>query len=440
MEFMAQLEPSELEAISENPELLIAQISEAIEQIDNPDLKNELAKIVESEEFVEFVGNLAQAARQNNELNSAKNQQPQELVKPAETLKSAEAANPKRMPSHRENNSTNKNEEAVEEVEQNQPKTTETAKEETEHSEERSSKHLRSDRQKTIDSKAEPAKVSAESTEVTPKETLRQEFQKTVTREVPVNERAQNLENSEGQSPGNEKAEAILHKQINANTSANVLPEEVSKRFISLLTAKESNSQSKSFTYSNYGPVNQKETKANTSQNNANSGFGNGFSSNSGTSTAHATRQAPSANNNVFLSQLLEKAEMLKFSDGKKVLSLEMDPKELGKMEMELTSKDGTVTAKISAESELARIKLEELAPQIKEQLSNQGINLAEITVDISSQNPDERNNKQMSDRKNKSGRTEKVGANSDEQIIRKNILPNLRKVALNIQSVDLTV
>jgi hypothetical protein len=45
-----------------------------------------------------------------------------------------------------------------------------------------------------------------------------------------------------------------------------------------------------------------------------------------------------------------------------------------------------------------------------------------------------------MSDRKNKSGRTEKVGANSDEQIIRKNILPNLRKVALNIQSVDLTV
>ncbi|MDN5278479.1 MAG: Flagellar hook-length control protein FliK, partial [Clostridiales bacterium] len=177
-------------------------------------------------------------------------------------------------------------------------------------------------------------------------------------------------------------------------------------------------------------------------QSNAGNGFSNGFSSNHGTmnSSIAGSRQAATPSNSVFLSQLLEKAEMIKTTEGKKVLSLELDPKELGKMEMELTSKDGTVTAKISAENELAKLKLEELSQQIKEQLNSQGINLTEITVDISSRQPDERNKNQMSDGKNKSNRTESLNATDNEQIISKNILPNLRKVALNIQSVDLTV
>jgi hypothetical protein len=45
-----------------------------------------------------------------------------------------------------------------------------------------------------------------------------------------------------------------------------------------------------------------------------------------------------------------------------------------------------------------------------------------------------------LSGGKYKSGRTGSTNANSDEKIIRENILPNLRKMALNIQSVDLTV
>ncbi len=180
--------------------------------------------------------------------------------------------------------------------------------------------------------------------------------------------------------------------------------------------------------------------KQNQFHHNSNGGSTGGQLNSQNYGNGATVRQTPTPVSSTFLSQLLEKAEMFKTSDGKKVLSLEMDPKELGKMEMELTSKDGTVTAKISAESDLAKARLEELAPQIKEHLSSQGINLAEITVDISSQHPDERNNKQMTDRKNKSSRAEKISSGNSEQVIRQNILPNLRKIALKIQSVDVMV
>jgi len=139
-------------------------------------------------------------------------------------------------------------------------------------------------------------------------------------------------------------------------------------------------------------------------------------------------------------SQMLEKAEYLKTENGSKILNMELDPGELGKLEMELTSRDGTVSARISAESALAKARLEELAPQIKEQLLNQGVNLTEITVDISSRNPDESNRNQMYGRKNRSGRIQAGGNDTAEAIIRKNVLPNLRRAALNIKAVDLTV
>ncbi|GAB4267946.1 MAG: hypothetical protein Kow0029_02870 [Candidatus Rifleibacteriota bacterium] len=257
---------------------------------------------------------------------------------------------------------------------------------------------------------------------------------------------AGNLESSVQAStkPAQEQADSFEGKISNAdNFAKQIVPESVSQKLVSSLLHKNSGYSGKIASFS-YGPAIQGNNKTSNIQNNTggSNGYGNGFSSSHGgaNSSIAGSKQAPAQPGNVFLSQLIEKAEMIKGVDGKKTLSLELDPKELGKMEIELTSKDGTVTAKISAENDLAKAKIEELAPQIKEHLNAQGINLSEITVDISSRHPDERNKHHMSDGKNKSSRTEKVSATSDEQIIRKNILPNLRKVALNIQSVDLTV
>ena len=216
--------------------------------------------------------------------------------------------------------------------------------------------------------------------------------------------------------------------------------EEAAKKFFSLFAEKTAGGD-KATTAATYSP---EAVKRHSAMNNNSAGHGsNGFSSHNGTpassmSAARPATPVPAATH--IFSQMLEKAEYLKTENGSKILNMELDPGELGKLEMELTSRDGTVSARISAESALAKARLEELAPQIKEQLLNQGVNLTEITVDISSRNPDESNRNQMYGRKNRSGRIQAGGNDTAEAIIRKNVLPNLRRAALNIKAVDLTV
>ena len=181
----------------------------------------------------------------------------------------------------------------------------------------------------------------------------------------------------------------------------------------------------------------------NMNQNNG-SGMNNGFSFQSGSSQTYDAsgkiaqpQSAPAMN----FSELLTKAEMVKTKDGAKVMNIEVDQEGVGKLELELISKDGEVTARLSAESDMAKIKLEEIAPQIKENLHEKGVNLTQISVDVSSKNADDnRNEYQSFGRKNKSARLSGVGNRSTSEIIRENILPNLRRQALNIQSVDITV
>ncbi len=220
--------------------------------------------------------------------------------------------------------------------------------------------------------------------------------------------------------------------------------EEAARRFLTLLGEKASGSNGKSegHVFSAVSAENGKKTVHATGSSN-NSSMNNGYSFQSG-STANANAAARTASSvpvtSAAFAELLDKAEFVKMKNGSKVLNIELDPKELGKVEMELTSKDGAVTARISAENTMAKAKLDELAPQIKEQLVNQGVNLTEITVDISSRDPDERNGNQMSGGKGKSSRITASKNDDAEAIIRKNILPNLRRAALNIQAVDMTV
>ncbi len=228
-----------------------------------------------------------------------------------------------------------------------------------------------------------------------------------------------------------------------AQSPAKTNIEMVAEKFFNLLSEKTTtrvNGKAESATYGNGGEL--KRPGFSQSGNN-NGSSGHGFSSGQGNLNSVIGNAKPGAAapaNNMMFAEMLEKAEYLKTQNGSKILNIELDPDQLGKIEMELVSKDGTITARLSAASDMAKARLEELAPQIKEQLENQGVNLSQITVDISSKNPDERSSNQMGGRKNKSGRVSATDSKDAESIIRKNILPNLRRAALNIKAVDVTV
>ncbi len=274
------------------------------------------------------------------------------------------------------------------------------------------------------------------------RESLRQEFKRLNESggEQAVTET--NTDTSEGSTaPQNQ-----LHTGVNPS-AAEVKPaiEEAARRFFSLLSEKaQGNGRGESQAFS-AAPAENTRRSVHTPGSSSNGGLSNGYGYQSG-STTNANSAARASNpvpvTTTAFAELLDKAEFVKTRNGSKVLNIELDPKELGKMEMELTSKDGAVTARISAENALAKAKLEELAPQIKEQLVNQGVNLTEITVDISSRDSDGRNENHESGRNNKSSRISASTNNTEDAdtIIRKNILPNLRRAALNIQSVDMTV
>jgi flagellar hook-length control protein FliK len=145
-------------------------------------------------------------------------------------------------------------------------------------------------------------------------------------------------------------------------------------------------------------------------------------------------------------SQIVEKAEFFKGPQQIKVMTLQLKPEALGKLEMQLATKDGVVTARISAESAAVKDKIEQLVPQIREHLSQQGVNILQISVDVSRKDSDG-NERGMadSDRRpglrissNRSSRVSGVeeGDSSSSLIIN----PEIRKMALHIKAVDVTV
>ena len=439
LDMLSELSEEEVSVMAASPETFINDLIKAVEELPDSEEKAELLQMLNSEDFAAMVEQLAATvnnagmAESANESLLADSEQnySETLSHEGKKEKSVKAANVNA-------NETGDSENAQTDADTQQTQATEAL---TEATSEKASKKA-SEKDYRQQEKAEPlnGKKNAGAEIEQPKESLRAEFKREHQDSSSEVSTAQTLpeESPETTQNRNEVQGFRMHEVQVAEKP--VTASEVAGRLVNSLMKNnqtEASARQPSFTYNPASVSNQKTSNF---QNNAGNGFSNGFSSNSSAGSETISRPVQANNQNVFLSQLLEKAEMFKSSDGKKVLSVEMDPKELGKMEMELTSRDGTVTAKISAESELAKAKLEELAPQIKEHLFEQGINLTEITVDISSRHPDERNNQQMSEGKNKSSRPEKVSSNEGEAIIRKNVLPNLRKVALNIQSVDLTI
>ena len=274
-------------------------------------------------------------------------------------------------------------------------------------------------------------------------DSLRQEFKRlNQTTEEPAQSVSADESTSSGQTSDTSRSNSGQQTAVQPEFKQAV--EEAARRFLTAMNGRPSEGNAKAESHSHVYTAEGIRKPVQASGSSGNNGTNNGFAFQSGTTGNQNSvnkAAAPIPVTSASFAELMEKAEFVKTKDGTKILNLELAQKELGKVEMELTSKDGTVTARLSAENSVAKAKLDELAPQIKEQLLNQGVNLSEITVDISSRNPDEGNKNQMSGGKGKSGRINALRNRQDaEAIIKKNVLPNLRRAALNIQAVDMMV
>ncbi|MBP7635560.1 flagellar hook-length control protein FliK [Candidatus Ozemobacteraceae bacterium] len=145
-------------------------------------------------------------------------------------------------------------------------------------------------------------------------------------------------------------------------------------------------------------------------------------------------------------SQIIERAEFFKGPQQLKVMTLQLKPEALGKLEMQLATKDGAVTARISAENAVVKEKLEQLVPQIREHLEQQGVNILQISVDVSRRESDG-SDRGMSNGEHQPGlrvgarRSSRSGSmDSDAPESSVLINPEIRRMALHIKAVDVTV
>lgn len=273
---------------------------------------------------------------------------------------------------------------------------------------------------------------------VVPEESLRQKFAEAIGQEK--HENSENPDASLAQQTMN-----VGEQAPQAAATATNSAEETANKIFAALTGKSEGANGKAEPSQILVAGSEGASKGFSIGQNNGSGMNNSFSFQSGVNQTYNENGKMSQTQNTPMtsfSELLTKAEMVKTKDGAKVMNIELEQEGIGKLELELSSKDGEVTARLSAESELAKAKLEELTPQIKENLIEKGVNLTQINVDVSSKDADGNGDKYLNSgrKRSKSNRLSGIEGNSVKEIIEKRILPNLRREALNIQSVDITV
>ncbi len=97
--------------------------------------------------------------------------------------------------------------------------------------------------------------------------------------------------------------------------------------------------------------------------------------------------------------QLMDKAKLWTLGDKEKVLTVQLQPEELGRIDLSLTSKDGVVTARVATENPQVKNLLEPLTGQIKSHLESLGIRFDQLRVDVNAGTPDD--SKEHSDSSN---------------------------------------
>lgn len=438
IEAMKLLSPQDLESLTMAPEEFQDKLLELIKEMPESESKNNLLALVESEEFsrlLDFMvaGNQTQTNGESADtfVDSKGSADLSGSSSNRDALKAAIISD-----------------DVQQSAETQEEKSVNTGSESSAEPEKISSDKdsLRAEQKDAAEDKLPEAVAKGETVAKNEKgESLREEFKKV---NQPMGEQQTEGEAAKSAvddvAPENRLANALINNGQGNPVDAKAAVEEVAKKFLALLGEKSGSTASDKTGPQGYNANGDMFKRQTIKDGGAGNGsMGNGFSSHSGNAASSMTamrQNSPAPAANAIFAEMLEKAEFLKTQNGSKVLNIELDPEQLGKIEMELTSRDGTVSAKLMAESTMAKARLDELVPQIKEQLMNQGVNLSEITVDISSRNPDERNSNQMSGGKNKSNRISASGNEDAEAIIRKNVLPNLRRAALNIKAVDVTV
>ena len=87
----------------------------------------------------------------------------------------------------------------------------------------------------------------------------------------------------------------------------------------------------------------------------------------------------------MLMGQLIDKAK-LTLSNGKNEMEMHLKPEHLGKISMKIVSENGTVMAKILAESEQAKAIIETNMDSFKNSLESQGIKVQGFSVSLGQQ------------------------------------------------------
>ncbi|MBF0500762.1 MAG: flagellar hook-length control protein FliK [Candidatus Riflebacteria bacterium] len=180
----------------------------------------------------------------------------------------------------------------------------------------------------------------------------------------------------------------------------------------------------------------------NTSGGNNESGFGQPSGQSQGTIGNSQNREGAGMAETVkgsLFSQLVEKAHLLQGPQAQKILTLQLKPEFLGKVDMFLTSRDGTVTARILTDNPAVRDQLEAIAPQIKQHLAEQGVVLQQLTVDISSKQPDDHKGGSFSRDESEKSRSRLAGVGRKDAVETISVNDAQAKVSED-QNIDITI
>ncbi|EKD83847.1 MAG: hypothetical protein ACD_39C00410G0001, partial [uncultured bacterium] len=340
---LQQLSPEDLKIMTESSDEFCQKLADLVNGMPDSAEKDELLAMVESPEFLQMLQALADLQNSATQATSALPIDPAILQGSADTEQETEtetAANDEAtLPNMAQLTDVQEivnGSAAASSGMQNQA-SADVDQEASEHK-----KATENTDEKNVETLQEAVSTEPQNSE----ESLREEFKRL---NQPVDEASsdnQLTETAEEPTLTNKSGNQTASAQPATPEQVKAAVEEAAKKFFTLFTEKAS-AGDRTATAETYSP---EAIKRHSSMGNNSAGNeGNGFSSNTGTpassmSAARPATPAPAANQ--IFSQMLEKAEFLKTQNGSKVLSMELDPGELGKLEMELTSRDGTVSAR----------------------------------------------------------------------------------------------
>ena len=96
----------------------------------------------------------------------------------------------------------------------------------------------------------------------------------------------------------------------------------------------------------------------------------------------------PNANNIQNFSKIVDEMR-LAFKDDKTTINIKLEPENLGKLSIKINSENGIFNASFFVESDKTKQIVEQQIQSLRQALSNQGINIQDINVQVGQNNED---------------------------------------------------